>query len=295
MNDNCSTTSTNTMIQGRGINVRVVKESTKDLKAMQDTIKRLEDLLSFTKENRTKDDNSEQTVPSRRSQVEPDPTPKTPELAQDEFTEPTPLYCKPYQLFRVVDPKNLETLNSMGGIEGLPCGVGMESKPGLSTSHRHDAKESTKTRNNGDEKTAPLRRSRVEIEDDLDDDELHTIARGLYSQRTEVKFSSFNDPPRSDPEPSTTVDDKYYIYQTPTPTKQQWFIFPGIVQYLPCWSWLPSWGGWGSWIASWTATWVTPRGLQRRNPSDQPLRRGRENVPVPLLKRDDSVADLISC
>jgi len=140
-------------------------------------------------ENRTKDDNSEQAVPSRRSQVETDQTPTTPELAQDEFTDPTPLYCKPYRLSRVVNPKNLETLNSMGGIEGLPCGVGMESKLSLSTSHRHDAKESTKTMDNSGEKTAPSRRSRVEIQDDLDDDELHTIACGLYSQPSTCKLS----------------------------------------------------------------------------------------------------------
>jgi len=74
----------------------------------------------------------------------------------------------------------------------------------------------------------------------------------------EIKFSSLNDPPPGS-ESGTNVDEEYYIYQTPMPVNKRPLVFiPGIVQYLPCWSWLPSWGGWGSWIASWTATWVTP-------------------------------------
>jgi len=75
----------------------------------------------------------------------------------------------------------------------------------------------------------------------------------------EINFSSLNDPPPPDSESHAIADEEYYIYQTPIPIKNQLLVFfPGIVQYLPCWSWLPSWGGWGSWIASWTATWVTP-------------------------------------
>lgn len=77
----------------------------------------------------------------------------------------------------------------------------------------------------------------------------------------EIKFRSLDDPPCTpDLESSTILDDEeHHIYQTPIPIKQQLLVFvPGVVRYLPCWLWLPSWGGWGSWVASWTATWVTP-------------------------------------
>ena len=38
------------------------------------------------------------------------------------------------------------------------------------------------TKNDNSEQTVPSRRSRVEIEDDLDDDELDTIACGSYAK-----------------------------------------------------------------------------------------------------------------
>jgi len=101
----------------------------------------------------------------------------------------------------------------------------------------------------------------AEIEDDLGEDELNTIACAPCNQPTEIKFRSLDDPPCTpDLESSTILDDEeHHIYQTPIPIKQQLLVFvPGVVRYLPCWLWLPSWGGWGSWVASWTATWVTP-------------------------------------
>jgi len=65
------------------------------------------------------------------------------ELAQDEAIDPTPFHFKPYQLAHMLDPKSLETLVSMGGIQGLLRGLGTDSGRGLSTadaSTRNDDK-----------------------------------------------------------------------------------------------------------------------------------------------------------
>ena len=166
---------------------------------------------------------------------------------------------------------NLGTLTSMGGIDEPLRGVGKDFQ-------QHDPKKSTKTTSNTGEQATPSRRSRVETEDDLDDDELDTIANAPYDKPStpkppfycnnflinkiiaEFKFSSLNDlPSTSASESATTPDNEYYIYQTPPPTNRQLLVFvPGILHYLPCWFWLPSLTGLGQWVASWTATWATP-------------------------------------
>ena len=53
------------------------------------------------------------------------------DLTQDESIDPTPFAFKPYHLASLVDPKNLETLEAMGGIKGLLAGLGVDPTNGL--------------------------------------------------------------------------------------------------------------------------------------------------------------------
>jgi len=53
------------------------------------------------------------------------------DLTQDEHIDPTPFAFKPYHIASLVDPKNLETLESMGGIKGLLAGLGVDPNSGL--------------------------------------------------------------------------------------------------------------------------------------------------------------------
>jgi len=53
------------------------------------------------------------------------------DLTQDEHIDPTPFAFKPYHLASLVDPKNLETLEAMGGINGLLAGLGVNPTRGL--------------------------------------------------------------------------------------------------------------------------------------------------------------------
>jgi len=52
-------------------------------------------------------------------------------LTQDEHIDPTSFAFKPYHIASLVDPKNLETLESMGGIKGLLAGLGVDPNSGL--------------------------------------------------------------------------------------------------------------------------------------------------------------------
>jgi len=53
------------------------------------------------------------------------------DLAQDEHIDPTPFAFKPYHLASLVDSKNLETLESMGGTNYLLAGLGVDPTNGL--------------------------------------------------------------------------------------------------------------------------------------------------------------------
>ena len=53
------------------------------------------------------------------------------DLTQDENIDPTPFAFKPFHLASLVDPKNLETLETIGGINGLLTGLGVDSNSGL--------------------------------------------------------------------------------------------------------------------------------------------------------------------
>jgi len=52
-------------------------------------------------------------------------------LIQDEPIDPTPFAFKPRHLASLVDPKNLESLEAMGGTEGLLAGLGTDPTNGL--------------------------------------------------------------------------------------------------------------------------------------------------------------------
>jgi len=53
------------------------------------------------------------------------------DLIQDEPIDPTPFVFKPHLLASLVDPKNLESLEAMGGTEGLLAGLGTDPTNGL--------------------------------------------------------------------------------------------------------------------------------------------------------------------
>ena len=54
------------------------------------------------------------------------------DLTQDEHIDPTPFAFQPFHLTSLVDPKNLESLEAMGGINGLLAGLGVDPTKGLS-------------------------------------------------------------------------------------------------------------------------------------------------------------------
>ena len=53
------------------------------------------------------------------------------ELPHDAHVDPTPFAFKPYELARMLDPKNLELLESLGGTQGLLRGLGTNPTRGL--------------------------------------------------------------------------------------------------------------------------------------------------------------------
>jgi P-type Ca2+ transporter type 2C len=53
------------------------------------------------------------------------------ELVQDEEIDPTPFAYKPYELASMLDPKNLELLETLGGVDGLMRGLGTHETLGL--------------------------------------------------------------------------------------------------------------------------------------------------------------------
>lgn len=72
-------------------------------------------------------------------------TPPWLEELQDEDFDPTPFAFKPIQLARMLDPKNFDTLTTLGGITGLMRGLGSNSDCGLS-----DVASATLTRTSSD-------------------------------------------------------------------------------------------------------------------------------------------------
>lgn len=68
--------------------------------------------------------------------IEEDPqTTHQTELDQDAAIDPTPFRFKPYELAHMLDPKNISTLVSFGGIDGLLRGLGTNPDSGLQSVH----------------------------------------------------------------------------------------------------------------------------------------------------------------
>ena len=58
------------------------------------------------------------------------------DLTRDSHIDPTPFAFRPFHLASLVDPKNLDALEAMGGITGLLGGVGVDAANGLSIGER---------------------------------------------------------------------------------------------------------------------------------------------------------------
>ena len=63
------------------------------------------------------------------------------DLTQDEHIDPTPFAFKPYHLAALVDPKSLESLEAMGGVNGLLAGLGVDSASGLHVGEKRSESE----------------------------------------------------------------------------------------------------------------------------------------------------------
>ncbi|KAK0222080.1 Ca-transporting ATPase [Armillaria fumosa] len=78
------------------------------------------------KKKSKKDDEKEEEVTGHRA-----------ELEQDANSDPTPFRFKPYELAHMLDPKNLNTLEGMGGTSGLLRGLGSDNVLGLGSGPGH--------------------------------------------------------------------------------------------------------------------------------------------------------------
>ena len=65
------------------------------------------------------------------------------DLTQDEHIDPAPFAFRPFHLASLVDPKNLESLEAMGGINGLLAGLGVDSTNGLAIDAKKAESEDT--------------------------------------------------------------------------------------------------------------------------------------------------------
>jgi Ca2+-transporting ATPase len=74
---------------------------------------------------------SEKRKKKKKSGEEEIPDHSRSELSQDADVDPTPFAFKPYELAQMLDPKNLELLESLGGTQGLIRGLGTNATRGL--------------------------------------------------------------------------------------------------------------------------------------------------------------------
>ncbi|KAJ7592813.1 Ca-transporting ATPase [Mycena floridula] len=105
--------------------------------------------LQFVKSNGSDTTISETGKKKRLAEEEQKPVGKT-ELELDTDLDPTPFKLKPFQLAHMLDPKNLDGLEAIGGISGLLRGLGTSAESGLGkqaagaeigASQRHDPNE----------------------------------------------------------------------------------------------------------------------------------------------------------
>ncbi|KAG2036848.1 hypothetical protein BDR03DRAFT_1052346 [Suillus americanus] len=60
------------------------------------------------------------------------------ELVQDDLADPRPFKFRPVELASLLDPKNLDALEALGGINGLLEGLGTDGSKGLTLTHTPD-------------------------------------------------------------------------------------------------------------------------------------------------------------
>lgn len=83
-------------------------------------------------QDRQKTADAEGDADAQAAQGEPEQERPALDLEQDAEIDPRPFAYKPFHLASLVDPKSLETLTKMGGVEGLLKGLGTHRKHGLS-------------------------------------------------------------------------------------------------------------------------------------------------------------------
>ena len=64
------------------------------------------------------------------------------DLTQDEQIDPIPFAFRPFHLASLVDPKNLESLEAMGGVNGLLAGLGVDPTNGLNIGEKRSGGDS---------------------------------------------------------------------------------------------------------------------------------------------------------
>ena len=64
------------------------------------------------------------------------------DLTQDEHIDPTPFIFRPFHLASLVGLKNLESLEAMGGVNGLLAGLGVDPTNGLTIGERKSGNDS---------------------------------------------------------------------------------------------------------------------------------------------------------
>ena len=89
---------------------------------VEEDTKSVEKKTNKGKKGREVDDNEEDLQTTHQT-----------ELDQDATIDPTPFRFKPYELAHMLDPKNIATLVSFGGIDGLLRGLGTNPDAGLMT------------------------------------------------------------------------------------------------------------------------------------------------------------------
>lgn len=78
-----------------------------------------------------------------------------PELQQDAELDPSPFHFKPHALAHLLDPKSLDDLERMGGIEAVTVGLGTDKDRGLSEKQLAAATASEATASNSEPEALP--------------------------------------------------------------------------------------------------------------------------------------------
>jgi Ca2+-transporting ATPase len=105
---------------------------------------------------------------------------------EKDTTDPTPFKEKPSRLAMLVDPKSLDDLEKIGGVDGLLDGLGLDSKTGLADETHHGGagaprSSSEMPRSNGPQyKTSMEERRKVYGRNDLPDRPSKTLLQLMW-------------------------------------------------------------------------------------------------------------------